>query len=265
VQQVFRFLHPKQTLAFLSLIEQLRKADIRVQVVMEPTGIYGDVVRYQCDRVGCEVFMVRPKFTHDMSEVIDGVPSMHDGKAVHVITQLHAMGKSTRWRASSEADRQLRALVDERRFLWMLLRPAQGHMEPLLSKWWPGFDQVLDVYTSKTARTLLRTLGSPFEVASKESEARELMRKVSRSKLSKEIIDATMASAKGTMAEPAIEREIELLKLIVGKVDDLTTEIGQLDKQLKPLNDRPRIGYLHVQAAFLSGCSAVVASTGVRI
>lgn len=235
VQQVFRFVHPKQTLALIGLIKRLRQAQVGVEVVMEPTGIYGDVVRYQCERVGSKVYMVRPKFTHDMSEVIDGVPSMHDGKAVYVITQLHTMGKSTRWEPSSEADRQLRALVDRRRFFWMLLRPSQGQMEAMLSKWWPGFDEVLDPYTTKTARALLRTFGGPHEVAKQESRARELMRKASRSKLSQEKIEATIASAKATLAEPAIEQEIELLKDVVGRVDDLSAEIQRLDKQLRPL------------------------------
>jgi transposase len=235
VQQVFRFVHPKQTAAVLSLIEQLRQAGLHVEVVMEPTGIYGDCVRHQCRKAGCEVFMVRPKYTHDMAEVLDGVPSMHDGKAVHVLSQLHALGKSTRWVPPSEEDRNLRALVDLRRFWWTMLRPAHGQMEALLSKWWPELEGQLDCYASKSARKLLMRFGGPWPVAFATQQAKELLRRESHGKLSAKKIEAALESAANTVAEPASEQELEFIKEVVGQVDELSLKIEQVDELLEPL------------------------------
>lgn len=233
VQQVVRFLHPKQTLAFLALVQRLQRATANVQVVMEPTGVYGDAVRYQCAKAGCKVFMVRPKFTHDMAEVLDGVPSMHDGKAVHVLAQLHRMGRSTPWSPTCEHDRDLRALVDRRRFLGMMLKPAQGQMEALLSRWWPGLDKTLDVYNNKTIRAVLMTFGSPQQAAANEQETRELMRRVSRGTLRSDKVEAILACAQNTVAEPAVEGERQLIQHVVGQVDELSRKVEQVDQELR--------------------------------
>ena len=53
----------------------------QVDVVMEPTGTYGDPIRYQINDAGMDGYRVNPKRTHDAAEVWDGVPSMHDPKA----------------------------------------------------------------------------------------------------------------------------------------------------------------------------------------
>ena len=82
VLRILRFEHPRQTMAMLRLLLELRKKGLDVQVVLEPTGTYGDAVKYQCHRQGLAVYEVSPKRTHDMAEVLDGVPSMHDAKVL---------------------------------------------------------------------------------------------------------------------------------------------------------------------------------------
>jgi transposase len=52
MQKLVKFEHPRQTLVFLKLLEALQKAERRPVVVMEPTGTYGDAVRYQCHALG---------------------------------------------------------------------------------------------------------------------------------------------------------------------------------------------------------------------
>jgi transposase len=233
--ELFRFVHPKQTVAFLTLVNELRKAGIRTQVVLEPTGIYGDIVREQCLKRGAEIFMVQPKHTSDMSEVLDGVPSMHDGKAVHVITRLHTLGMSTPWLPKNPERRHLRALVDERRLYFSMISPVYGQLEALLSKWWPEFEHVLDIYQSKTARSLLMQFGGPSAVAANENEAREWMRRVSKSKLSPEKIEATIEAAKTTLAQEPVEGERELLRAVTREAHVLRERIEAMDKALAPL------------------------------
>ena len=88
VLRILRFEHPRQTLAFLRVIEGLHAAKLEPRVVMEPTGTYGDALRQQCHARGVQVEMMSPKHTHDLAEVLDGVPSMHDPKAAVALAQL---------------------------------------------------------------------------------------------------------------------------------------------------------------------------------
>lgn len=50
VLRLLRFEHPRQTGAFLRLVETIRDAKLEPHVVMEPTGTYGDAIRYQLHR-----------------------------------------------------------------------------------------------------------------------------------------------------------------------------------------------------------------------
>jgi transposase len=88
VVKLVKFEHPRQTGVFLKQLSILSEAGHKPAVVMEPTGTYGDAVRYQCHRRGLTVHMMPPKHTHDFAEVLDGVPSMHDAKAAVVLAKL---------------------------------------------------------------------------------------------------------------------------------------------------------------------------------
>ena len=50
-RQLVRFDHPSETSLFLDLLGGLVQGGKTVQVVLEPTGTYGDVLMYQCDQV----------------------------------------------------------------------------------------------------------------------------------------------------------------------------------------------------------------------
>jgi hypothetical protein len=77
VVKLFRFEHPAETTAFLQVVTELRGgvAGGRVDVVMEPTGTYGDAVRYQLVKSEAKVFSMSPNRTHDSKELFDDVPS----------------------------------------------------------------------------------------------------------------------------------------------------------------------------------------------
>ena len=114
VVKLVQFEHPRQSAAFLRLLEALRDAGRNPVVVMEPTGTYGDALRHQFYQLGLPVHMMPPKHTHDFAEVFDGVPSMHDPKAAFVLAKLQAIKPGRVWQPPSEARRELRAWVDQR-------------------------------------------------------------------------------------------------------------------------------------------------------
>ncbi len=64
----------------------------RIEVVLEPSGTYGDSLRGFLRGLGCEIYLVSPKRVHDAAEVYDGVPSLHDAKAAYLIGRLHLEG-----------------------------------------------------------------------------------------------------------------------------------------------------------------------------
>jgi transposase len=75
------------------LSELLNALETRsLEVVLEPTGTYGDAFREQMERQGRDVYLVSPKRRYDASEVYDGVPSSHDGKFAAIIGKLHLEG-----------------------------------------------------------------------------------------------------------------------------------------------------------------------------
>ena len=82
---VVKWKHPQET---AWLVEKLCAGlgVARMEVVMEPSGTYGDVLRWQFGQRGIPVYRVSPKQVHDRAESYDGVPSLHDAKAAHPST-----------------------------------------------------------------------------------------------------------------------------------------------------------------------------------
>ena len=134
VLKLVKFDHPRQTVAFLGLLKALRGAELEPKVVMEPTGTYGDALRYQCHRLGVPVHMMPPKHTHDFAEVFDGVPSMHDAKAAAVLAKLQAVKPAPVWQPETEAQRDLRAWVDQRHPIALLTLGSIFHVSREFSR-----------------------------------------------------------------------------------------------------------------------------------
>jgi transposase len=102
---------PEQNRSVLSTLRAFRAGGVAVEVVMEPSGTYGDVLRHQLEQDAFPVFMVSGKRTHDAKEIFDGVPSLHDAKAAAIIARLHADGLSIRLTQEVPERRQLRAAL----------------------------------------------------------------------------------------------------------------------------------------------------------
>jgi len=154
-ERPWRIVNPTEIADLVRRIEPLR-AGRQLVVALEPSGTYGDALRQALSDVGLEVRRVSAKAAHDYAEVLDGVPSQHDGKDAAVVAELAAMGKSRAWpyQAASEWEQELRYWVE-----WMvaqrgLLALWQGRLEGLLSRYWPEATRTLKL----TSVTLLRVL-----------------------------------------------------------------------------------------------------------
>ena len=133
VLATLRWKAPAGDPALIAILRHFRTAEISVEVAMEPSGTYGDVLRHQIVSDGFPVFLINGKRTSDAQEVYDGVPSLHDAKAAGTIAKLHLDGLSRRFSPLSPDRQQLRAAIlplhlQER-------RPARG---TLRDSTWPN-------------------------------------------------------------------------------------------------------------------------------
>jgi hypothetical protein len=71
-----RWKSPHEKGLALAALTRLRDAGLQVEVAMEPSGTYGDVLRHQLHASAFSVFRVSGKRTHDAAEVYDGGPSL---------------------------------------------------------------------------------------------------------------------------------------------------------------------------------------------
>lgn len=125
-----------------------------VEVVMEPSGTYGDGLRWLCYEAGLPVYRVKPKQVNDAKEIYDGVPSSHDAKAAAIVAWLHLMRRSKLWEPRSEERRALSAAVQTMTMYDRGFRQAQNNLEARLARFWPELPQELELHSA----TLLELL-----------------------------------------------------------------------------------------------------------
>lgn len=232
-QLLVQFEHPSQTPMFLQLLEGLRAAQKVVQVVLEPTGTYGDILCYEADRRGVEVYLISPKRTHDAAEVFDGVPSYHDAKDATVIGRLHVQGVSRRWRPPLEQKRELRALVMRREIYARQQETLYGELEGLLARHWPEVQETLDVREQRSARKLLVTYPDPRQVAGAPEAVKELMERASRGQMDAEKIEAVVAGAQRTQGVEMVAAERELVQEVAAELLRGDDKIQEVEVQIR--------------------------------
>ncbi|MGC9259667.1 MAG: IS110 family transposase [Phycisphaerae bacterium] len=110
-----------------------------LRVAIEPTGTYGDAIRYACHGVGLSVERVSPVASSRHAEVYDGVPSQHDGKDAAVIAELCGIGKSSPWpwREAREQEQMLAAHVALMENHQEEVNAWRGRLEGKLARHWP--------------------------------------------------------------------------------------------------------------------------------
>jgi transposase len=260
--RILRFNHPKQTMAMLRLLLELKSKKLDVQVVLEPTGTYGDAVKHQCHRQGLPVYEVSPKRTHDMAEVLDGVPSMHDAKATVVLAQLHVMGKSRRWEPPSVKRRALRAALDRRVLYSEPLEQHYGRLEALLARYWPEFEHVIGVRQSRSWMSLLSRYPGPEAVAQSEEDAKASMRAAAKGSLSRDRIEEVIGVSRGSLGVPMTNDERVLLGDLVDEIQRLRRKVDDIDEQLAAYVESDRVMKLMSGVAGPAATVALMAYVG---
>jgi transposase len=215
---VVKWEHPKETSLMVDLVAEVAATGRSVEVVMEPTGTYGDAIRHQFRLRGIDVYRVSAKHAKDAHELFDGVPSLHDRKAAPVIGWLHSLGKSRLWREEDRSRRDAKAasslldVYDKRK------RRALNRIEALLARHWPELLGLLEL-TSAALLTLVSEYGSPAMVAEHTGKAARLMRRAARGRIEPKKVDAVLASTR-SCGEPMSSMEREVLKELATEAID---------------------------------------------
>ena len=224
-----KWTHPQNTRALVQQLERLRG---QLDVVMEPSGTYGDALREQLARAGLSVYQISPKRVHDAAEIYDGVPSLHDAKAAYLIGRLHLEGASQAWRTPTELRRALAAQLNLLQMYKVRERASLNRLEAQLSRHWPEAIHVLEP-SSVTLVKLIAVYGDAAQVAAQREAARALMRSTGRGALREEKIERLLASAGDTLGIRCIEAERRLLQTLAQDVLDTRKKLHELERDLQ--------------------------------
>ena len=221
-QQVYatiKWKHPVESHFFLNVIlKELSWSSL--EVVMEPSGTYGDSLRSQFLNAGIAVYRVSPKRCHDAAEVFDGVPSMHDAKASAIIARLHQQGLSKEWPMPDDTQRELTASIKTLEIYDSAYHRNINKLEGLVMRYWPELTQFLDLQ-SATLLELLIAYGVPDRVAINQTQARGLMSRVGINFLAESKKEAILESASNSLGVKSVKAEQE-------QIQELCLEIRRL-------------------------------------
>ena len=216
VVKTIKWQHPTQTLLFLEFLQALGDPS-RVEIALEPSGSYGDSLRWQLCTRKYNVYRVSGKAVHDYREVFDGVPSSHDAKACALISDLHALGRSKKWTFPTDSQREFKARATQLNAYDKAYTQNVNRLHAVVCKHWPELAQIIDLRCA-TAQTLVHHYGGPQAVLQNSHKARDLMQTVGGHLLQKEKIDAVIDSAKATLGVPQLDAEREVVQNLAGQV-----------------------------------------------
>ncbi len=208
------FSQPGDIHAFVAWLSALPAKQL--DIVLEPTGTYGDAFRERAAAAGLQTFQVGTKRVHDAAEVFDGVPSLHDAKAAELIALLHLDGASKPWKARTEAERSMSAAISTMEMYDDAYRRNVGRLEARLARYWPELGTYLEL-GSATMLNLLETYRGPAAVAADADEAREMLRRVGP--LSSTKIEAIIESSAATVGVEMVDEEGVALAALATEVN----------------------------------------------
>lgn len=214
VLATLKWQHPQSTRPWIAWLSQLPVR--RCEVVMEPSGSYGDSLREALQHAGIAVYRVRPKQVHDARELYDGVPSSHDAKSGATIGWLHYLGRSTLWEPRSCEERELSAAVRLMQMHGEGFQRVQNRLEAQLASYWP---EVLDLLAldSVSLLSLLERYGSPRAVSQDSREAGDLLKQVGGPFLRQEKVEQVLQSARWTLGVEMLAAEERALRSLAGE------------------------------------------------
>lgn len=245
--RLVRFSHPVQSPAMLALVKTIQahvsaahqatasaSSPPLLRVVMEPTGTYGDSLRYQFLQLNVPVSAIRPKAVHDSRELLDGVPSSHDGKSAVLLAKLAAsnvFGMEKPWPLLSDERRQLRALVDQRALHLRFQELAFGRLEALQARHWPELGRWLNVREQLSTLVLLSEFGGPASVQQQAEQVVARLRAFAHGKLSEPLL-AGVIEQTHSLGLPMLPEEEDLLKDVASLALHEERQASAIDKKL---------------------------------
>jgi transposase len=240
ILQMVKWQQPQQTSAFVAMVVALQTSGRKVEAVMEPTGTYGDPLRYQLQQRQIPVFLASSHFVRNMGLVYDGVPSKHDAKDAAVIARLHCQGSTKLWPVLDETRRTLRALVDEREIYSTPMRRTANQLEAVLSRHFPELLGILDIQQQRTAWALLIAFPSAAAMAASPQQVKELLRTVSRGRFSTLLIERVVAAAATTSGAIMSTGESRLVQRMASEMQRCVTQCDVVDAELTVLTAQPQ-------------------------
>jgi transposase len=244
---------PGEQRDFVALLRSLPASSLAV--VVEPTGSYGDPLRWQLGEAGIAVYRVSPKRAHDASEVYDGVPSSHDPKMAAVLARMHRDGLSQPWPADEPVQRDLKAAIETLARYTGAAQQLQNQLEARLARHWPEVEALLAL-DSVSLLALLARFGGPETVAAQAGPARQLLHAKGGRLLSSAKVEAVLASAAQTVGCPPTAGERRALQ-------DLATELlRQLAHEREAKRAVEKLAQAH---AGIAAMAAVVGMTTAAV
>jgi len=252
--------HPVESEAFYDFVNRLG-AERRLEVVMEPTGTYGDALRFHLRKRNVAVYQVSPKLVHDARELYDGVPSCHDSKSCGIIGMLHLNGRSRLFEGVSAARRRMKAATSTLyRYEKQFIR-ERCQLAAMLARFWPGLTDVLSVGT-KSLLTFLSEMGSAAAVAADPNRARQILLKASKKALSVARVEEVLDNAASGYGEVPCPEEVDAMRLLAGDALRTRERVGAARKTLESMavKDEATKPLIHLLGKATSG--ALVAEAG---
>ena len=212
VLETIKWVHPQQS---REVAEHLLHAldGQNLEVVMEPSGTYGDALRRYLSDVGLAVYRVSPKRVHDAAEVYDGVPSLHDAKSAYLIGRVHLDGASVPWEELSASRRDHHALTAELDLYQGQHQANLNRLEAHLNRHWPEVVRIVDL-NAVSLHTLLGEYGDPRHVSKHREAAERLLQRTGRGLLRTEKIQQVLDSSETTLGLPCTPGERHFLQLL---------------------------------------------------
>lgn len=230
VSATLKWVHPEQTRALGEHLLNDVQAE-RLEVVMEPSGTYGDALYRHLSSLGLPVYRVSPKRVHDAAEVYDGVPSLHDAKSAYIIGRLHLDGGSRMWEEIPAQRRNRQALIAELDLYHDQQQRNLNRLEALLNRHWPEGVRLLDL-KRVSLLSLVAEYGDPRTIAAQREAAQELLCHTGKGFLRGETIQQILDSTQATLGVPCTEGERHLLQVLAGELLRTHKQLKQLEAQI---------------------------------
>ena len=226
--------HPEDHRALGELLVGLLEAGVELEAVMEPSGTYGDALCHQLQQIGIKVHRVNANRAFGAAEVYDGVASLHDAKAAHILAKLHLDGASRLWPRPSEQARTMSAAIAMMDLYRGERQRELGRLEGLLARHWPELFSVMEL-GSATQLTLLSTMGGPEQVLAHADEAQQLLVTMSQGFIKPHKARLIVEAAARSVGVPLCQAELQMLQALSARALWTLRALQQAQRKVRAL------------------------------